>query len=324
MDLVQSCFIAPTIDALKTSGAPVPKLLRQAGVDRFALEYPNAVMPVPVMLNLFTQIAHAEGSTDFPGEIATQYRLEKVPGWGDALLTCPDILRTIQLATSPLAKVMSNNLVSARLDGPRAVFETSYTAKPSLAQEWVAIVSFLLTLDGFRAGCGANWVPDEIDIAASNIDVLDRLVDLSGVRVRTSQKSTRFYFKSRELLNDMTAYHSERPADAPLPDTAQSKLLRLFDSLKPMQKPTLEFTAEWFDSSPRSLQRVLAAEAATFASTLQNWRIKKAIELLEFGDASISEVSEQLHYAHTPHFVRAFRSWFGTSPAKYRERLAGL
>ena len=324
LDVVQGCYFAPVMNALEASGAPSSTLLKHTAFDKFKVQNPGAVIPVPVMLDLFDEIARAEGSMELPDEIGSRYRLDGLPGWGDALLSSPDILRTLQLATSPHARVLSHNTVSARLDGPKAIFETSFPANPSNAQEWLAIMSFLLSLDGFRAGCGADWVPDEIDIASSNIDVLERLFDLSGVVVRTNQPSTRIHFKSREIINQMNPYHGGGPADIPLPETAQGKLLRILDSLEPMHRPTLEMTSAWFDLSPRTLQRSLAEEATNFSSVLQNWRVKKAVVLLEFSNLSIAEISEHLHYAHAPHFIRAFNSWFGTSPQKHRDLLADL
>ena len=181
----QSRYLAPTLAALTAAGAPVGKLLVGAGLEKFRLSDSDAVIPVARMLALFELIALRESDAALPVEIARAYRLGAVPGWGGALLACPDILSTIHLATDPRARIMSHNVVTAQIDGPKAIFSTHYTTENSPGQEWIAIMSCLLTLDGFRAGCGPDWLPDEIDIAASNIDVLADLVDLSGVVVRT-------------------------------------------------------------------------------------------------------------------------------------------
>ncbi|MEW9922470.1 helix-turn-helix domain-containing protein [Marimonas sp. MJW-29] len=319
LHLAQTRFLAPTLNALSDAGMNSERLLRRAGLHTFRLYSPDAVVPVPTMLAMFDEIARESNGRGVPREIAQAYRLHAIPGWGDALLACPDVLATIRLATAPQARIMSNNLVTAYLNGPQAIFETGYAAAPSQAQEWVAVLSCLLVLDGFRSGCGPDWLPDEIDIAASDIGVLGDLFDLDRVIVRTNQPKTRIYFRSRDLAKRMVAHEIGASPDSPLPETAMGQLYRLFDSLEPDARPTLDWAASRFDISQRSFQRRLGAEGLTFRAVLDRWRMTKAIELLEDPAIAVGHIAAQLHYSEASHFIRAFHRWTGQSPTRYRD-----
>ncbi len=273
------------------------------------------------MLRLFDEIAREEGSAHLPAELAAAYRLHAVPGWGDALLSCPDILGTIQLATAPYARIMSHNRVTAWTEGPTSVFETRYIGPPSVAQEWVAVLSAMLTLDGFRAGCGRDWLPEQIDIAASNIDALADLIDLNRVAVRTHQSATRFYFRTGDLAKRMAPHDTDTRLWKSLPGSNRLALYRVFDSIERAPQPTLDWIAQAFDTSPRTLQRHLATEGVTYRATLDGWRKAKALTLIEDESLLVREIAERLHYSDVPHFIRAFRRWTKQSPNAYRDSL---
>lgn len=57
----------------------------------------------------------------------------------------------------------------------------------------------------------------------------------------------------------------------------------------------------------------------SFAGLLTEVRRSQAELLLSMGEAPLAEVAEQVGYADAGAFVRAFRSWTGTTPGKFRD-----
>lgn len=318
----QSRFVAPLLGVLKNAGAPLDKMLARAELSGFNCEDPNTIIPLPRMLALIREIGRQECDQRLPVELVEAYRLDAVPGWGDALLMCPDILSTIQLAVSPQARIMSHNFDSAGINGPCATYRMHFTTPSSEAQEWVTIFSVFLAIDGFRAGCGEGWLPDEIDISASNIDALADVIDLNRVIVRTNQPTTCFRFPSSVLRQRMRPLSSQGELGAFLPLTVQESLYQLFASLDLQSPPSLVGMSHFFDISPRSLQRRLHAEGSGFRETLDNWRMTSALSMIEDPRKMISEIAARLHYSDTAHFTRAFHRWTGVAPTQYRDQLA--
>lgn len=84
--------------------------------------------------------------------------------------------------------------------------------------------------------------------------------------------------------------------------------------------PTLEAVARRLSMSGRTLQRRLAEDGVAFADVVDSVRSALARAYLEKADLSGSEIALMLGYTEQSSFSRAFRRWFGTSPAQFRAR----
>ena len=70
-------------------------------------------------------------------------------------------------------------------------------------------------------------------------------------------------------------------------------------------------------TSPRQIQRELAAEGTSFRDVFSDVRRKLALHYLARGHASASDVALLLGYSEPAAFHRAFRRWTGKTPAEY-------
>lgn len=70
--------------------------------------------------------------------------------------------------------------------------------------------------------------------------------------------------------------------------------------------------------TPRTLQRRLVDEGVSFGDLLTEVRRTQAERLLALDAAPIAEVAQRVGYADTAAFARAFRTWTGTTPGKFR------
>ena len=70
--------------------------------------------------------------------------------------------------------------------------------------------------------------------------------------------------------------------------------------------------------SPRTLQRRLDAEGATFSGLLDRVRQRRALDLLGDGALSVQEVAYLVGYSEPRAFHRSFRRWTGTSAGAWR------
>jgi AraC-like DNA-binding protein len=73
----------------------------------------------------------------------------------------------------------------------------------------------------------------------------------------------------------------------------------------------------------RTLQRRLREHGLRFADVLDQVRRAIALERLAGPDASLAETAFALGFSDQTSFHRAFVRWTGTSPGRYRQRLAG-
>ncbi len=87
---------------------------------------------------------------------------------------------------------------------------------------------------------------------------------------------------------------------------------------------TLAALARALASSPRQLQRAYAQFGdCSFSEDLLARRMSAAAQLLiEQRSIAIADVARLVGYSQAPHFARAFRRRYGSSPARFRELAA--
>ncbi len=86
----------------------------------------------------------------------------------------------------------------------------------------------------------------------------------------------------------------------------------------------------WFELSPdvvakqlklslRQMQRTLKEEGSSYQALLDGARKEKAALLLEQGELDSGQIADKLGYNNLSSFHRAFRRWYESTPAEYRE-----
>jgi len=86
------------------------------------------------------------------------------------------------------------------------------------------------------------------------------------------------------------------------------------------QRPTIEDIADALHISPRTLQRRLQDEGCNFQRVLEEARHQLARHYLNNSVLELNEAAYLLGYEDSNSFVRAFRTWEGVPPARWREK----
>ena len=85
------------------------------------------------------------------------------------------------------------------------------------------------------------------------------------------------------------------------------------------QRPTIEDIADALHVSARTLQRRLQEEGSNFQRVLEEARRQLARHYLNNSVLELNEAAYLLGYNDSNSFVRAFRTWEGVPPARWRE-----
>ena len=113
---------------------------------------------------------------------------------------------------------------------------------------------------------------------------------------------------------------SELDAQAGMRERVRAVLLEML----PAGRCSIEAVAQRLAVSKRSLQRQLADESVGFQEVLSGVRQELALHYLSRTDISAGEISWLLGFQESNSFIRAFRSWTGTTPAAYRQQRVGI
>ncbi len=79
--------------------------------------------------------------------------------------------------------------------------------------------------------------------------------------------------------------------------------------------------ASLFSMRSHTLSRRLEAFGTSFHELVNECRFEIARQMLENTSLSIAQIGESLGYSRSSSFIRAFRRWSGTTPAKWRKDL---
>ena len=101
-------------------------------------------------------------------------------------------------------------------------------------------------------------------------------------------------------------------------DSYSSQVRRVIGRDFSSTTPSLDEVAEQLFTTTQTLHRRLKQEGTSFKEIKENLRRDLAIHYLNTSDLSIQEISENLGFAETSNFHRAFKKWTGSTPRGYR------
>ena len=120
-----------------------------------------------------------------------------------------------------------------------------------------------------------------------------------------------------ELNNVLTRYADQLISKLSKQDPVSiaSKFIR---NALPLYQPKLSDLCIYLNASERSVQRQLSSQNTTFKSLLASIRQELSEFYLANSNYSIEEISALLSFSEPSAFIRAFKKWTQTTPAKFR------
>jgi len=197
-----------------------------------------------------------------------------------------------------------------------------------------------LLIHAIRARLGATWCPQQLHLRRC-LDEHERAALtklLGGTHVSGGHAHNCIIFPSqllahcrnpsghdenvllffRQYVQDLCSDHTCNSFRDRVRELLQSHLGRQSMDGQP---PALEWAASLLHVSPRSLQRKLALENASFSSVLEQVRHELALQWMRQRNLHIGDLAEHLGYANHAAFCNAFKRWSGVAPSRYRRAL---
>jgi AraC-like DNA-binding protein len=314
-------FLTPVLDGLREAGAPLGTLTRAAGLDRFHLDDPEGYIPVDRQLAFYDVLSNREGIPDIAAQFRQRIRLSTIGDWGQATLAEPDLLTACLDAQRYASLIETHFYVHLQIDGPRARLSAGYRYRPGPGIRQSEHMSLLVMLDALRVAAGPDFVADEIHLTDDRLQGMESTLNDVGKKVLTGQQEIAVLFPTRLLACRMRRQGtaSDFASINGAGNTTAERIERLLDDSVAGSLTSLPRIADSLGSPPRTLQRYLAEDGTSFSAVLEKWRFKRSVEALQSTSTSVAGIAEQLGYANTPNFVRAFRRWTNSSPTEYRE-----
>lgn len=323
LPLVRLSLVSPLLSALEQLGQDGEAVLANYGFNAQAVHQSDVFVPAPVMYAIVEGICEASGDPYFGVHVGETMNLVAWPPLHEAITQSANLGEMLLKFILDANEHASSITYTLKTQGPRTTFlshrVTTGGVKPSHNDGFG--VSYLLKI--IRLALGKNWHGEAVLVRVCDPSVIPP--DYLGIRIAASDPlKADISFPSHWLFEKMAVdinltNDGTRVPNIPSVETIEA----LHQALRPLLSEQLDANkvASLFGMSPRTLARKLSQQGTSLGKELRHLRYKAAQALLCQPDIPIAEVGRQVGYPDPAVFARAFRSWAGKSPNKFRREL---
>ena len=313
-------------------GVDVASLLRDAQIKPEVLQAADGQLTPDQVDALVSLAGQRSQRTDLGFELGRQIKLSSHDILGYAMLSAPTLDAALRLVARYFSLITPTYVMQYRSDAHHA----EATIQPALPlsaqvltfhQETIAVAYYetikaLLSKD--PPACSIYLSIDPPPHAAryrelSNATVHFSQTALPGARIVLEKATV-------DLPLAMADQNTVKMAEAQCAELLRNIVNRssLSDWTHMMLReaahgqPTLDELASILNLSPRTLERRLSLQGASFRDIARKARHESACALLKTGHLNITQIAYQLGYSDAANFTRAFRRESGMAPNEYR------
>ena len=316
-----------TFQKLEELGVSVPAVVRRAGFAQSVVQQPRVLLKTSE-LSAFWRAVGAVSSNPAVGLLmGSETRIDRFPPIGLAALSSENFGEAIDR----MARYK-------QLSCPEEIVQEKDEQEWSIQLHWLLAdeeppvfieCAFAWTLSVARVGTGTRITPLRIELMQerAHLKAIERhfgcAVVCSSKRnaivFRASDSERPFVTRNAELLCLLSPqFEKELEQERESEEFADRVRIAIQEKFTG-QRPTVEYIADMLHMSPRTLQRRLQDEGSSFQKVLDEARHRLARQYLNNSMLELSEAAYLLGFTNANSFVRAFRTWEGVPPARWRE-----
>lgn len=321
---------AGVIDLIEKNHGDPDSILGSASIAPEDLDSPFSELLLSDFCNLFEEAARQTRNDRFGLYFGENFEPRRLGAIGYAAISAPTLAAAIRnVETYFPAHQGQSSFGLIREDSD--VFWLSYRIFDERIQHrrQDAELSMGMFLNIFREALGPKWSPLEVRFEHESRGGEYAHEKVFGAPIVFGRRTNAFAFRRRDLdarmpnqdpylfsliepfLKSRCELH-KNPEDFATTVRNQIKL-QLGDV-----PPTIGEISRIFGVSGQSMQRQLREHGVTFQELVNAARKELALHYLEDDDVPLTEISQLLGYSELSAFSRAFRSWTGMSPQRYR------
>jgi AraC-like DNA-binding protein len=311
-------------DALERLGYDVDRLLAMAGLARSAVQDPDALIPCAAYGVVLCAAQQEHRIVNLPLRMAVVTPIGAFPLLDYLVVTCDSVgqgmkqlARYFRLVDNPVTLQIHDDEEPVRvsLDSPVLTFSLEYTAS--------------MMVHHFREETDDRFSPVALSFAhrLEDVDEYSRVLrcpvqtGASWNGLTLSRQTWNLSLRRRDpILHGVLARHAEDLTGRETGGGVIAELRRLLASRLANGDTGIQSVARQLATTPRTLQRRLAAEGLSYQEVLDSTRRAMAEQHLAEQRLSIAEVSYLLGYSEPAAFHRAFKRWSGATPQGFRQR----
>ncbi|QGM96620.1 AraC family transcriptional regulator [Methylocystis parvus] len=321
--------LGPIADVVTANGGSIDRVFRRADLPVKLLDSPDALLPLRDHFRLLATASRELRDEAFAARLGRQTSIAGLGVYGKWVLQAPTLLEAMHRAGTSLPHMMqSATRLAVRRYGDEVhwSYELADPATEGRPQNEMLALWYMIVM--IRHFAGARWLPSRVMVGGLPSKARRSIDEQMGADTVICDGPGTIVFDKRLLMavnpnlnanRGLIADELARIFDIPAPDDLPGNIGVLIDLELLGGRPDLSRIVSRTGLSKRTLQRRLGELGLSFSDLLKNTLQRRAINLLCQPDLSITEIALTLGYSDLAHFSRAFESWSGLAPGRWRE-----
>jgi AraC-like DNA-binding protein len=318
-----------TFQKLEELGVSASAVLRRAGLPQAHSKEPRVLLKTDELFALWRAIGDVANDPAIGLRLGTETKIERFHPLGLAALSS----ETFGAAISQMARYK-------QLTCPEEIIQERDEQEWSIQFRWLladelepAVLDeccFASVLSTARVGTGSRLFPLRVEFIQNreHVKIIERHFGCpvvcgaprNAVVFRAQDADREFVTRNAELLGLLAPQFEQELQQG---NEEESFVVRVRNAIQEKltgRRPTVDDVADALHMSSRTVQRRLQDEGSNFQKVLEEARHQLARQYLHNSVLELNEAAYLLGFNDANSFVRAFRTWEGVPPARWREQ----
>ena len=322
-------FSGSTLQRLEELGVRAPAVLRRAGLPQAFIHQARALLNTEELFALWRAVGEVSTDPSIGLLLGTETKTERFHPIGLAALSSENFGSAID----QMARYK-------QLTCPEEVLQEKDDEEWSIQFRWLLAdeveppvlieCCFAWVLSTARVGTGTRISPVRVEFVQprAHVKTIERHFGCpvvcgtprNAIIFRATDANRPFVTRNAELLGILAPQFDEELKEENGDENFIERVRIAIQQRLTGRRPTIEDIADALHISSRTLQRRLQDDGSSFQRVLEGARHQLARHYLNNSVLELNEAAYLLGYEDANSFVRAFRTWEGVPPARWREQ----
>ena len=322
-------FSGSTLQRLEELGVRAPAVLRRAGLPQAFINQARALLNTEELFALWRAVGEVSTDPSIGLLLGTETKTERFHPIGLAALSSENFGSAIDQMARYKQLTCPEEILQEKDDE-----EWSIQFRWLLADEVEPPVliecCFAWVLSTARVGTGTRISPVRVEFVQprAHVRTIERHFGCpvvcgtprNAIIFRATDANRPFVTRNAELLGILAPQFDEELKEENGDENFIEHVRIAIQQRLTGRRPTIEDIADALHIGSRTLQRRLQDDGASFQRVLEEARHQLARHYLNNSVLELNEAAYLLGYEDGNSFVRAFRTWEGVPPARWREQ----
>ncbi len=310
-------------------GVRASAVLRTAGLPQGLFDQPRVLLTTEEFFALWRAIGEVSADPGIGVLLGTETKIERFQPISLAALSAENLGSAVR-HMARYKQLTCPEEILQQMDGEEWSIQFRWLLADEVEPQVLTECCLAWVLSVARHGTGASLSPLRVEFVhpRPHVNSIERYFGCrvvcgaprNAIVLRAADAERQFVTRNAELLAMLAPQFEEELTDQNGDGDFAERVRGTIRQKLTGRRPSIDDVADALHMSPRTLQRHLQVAGSSFQRVLEEARHQLARHYLNNPLLELREAAYLLGYEDASSFVRAFRSWEGIPPARWRER----